>query len=202
MVGSRNQKDNHRPISILPIIVKIFEKLISQQLSIHFENMFSKFQCGFRKGCGTLHCLLLIIEKWKKPVDNKIVFEVLLTDLSKAFDSISHVLLIAKLHAYRLSYSALILMQDYLQNSKQRAKVGTAYSNWQDILAGVPQGSVLGPTLFNIFLCYLFLDQGNYHFTNYEDDTTPCVVGNNTTAVLSSLTKLVKNYSFGLLTTK
>ena len=65
-VGFRNQKDNYRPISILPIITKIFEKLISQQLSYYFENIFSKFQCGLRKGYGSYHCLLLMIEKWKK----------------------------------------------------------------------------------------------------------------------------------------
>ena len=69
--GNRNQKDNYRPISILPIISKIFEKLICRQLSNHFDNIFSKFQCGFRKGFSAQHCLLLMIEKWKKAVDNK-----------------------------------------------------------------------------------------------------------------------------------
>ena len=84
-VGSRNQKDNYRPISIPPIIAKMFEKLISQQLSSHFDNTFSKFQCGFRKGHVTHHCLLLMTEKWKKPVNNKKVFDTLFTDLSKIF---------------------------------------------------------------------------------------------------------------------
>ena len=83
-------------------------------------------------------------------------------------------------------------MQDYLQNCKQRTKVGNAYSNWQDILAGVPQGSILGPILFSIFLCDLLLDQGNNYFTNYADDTTLYVAGGNKTDVLSSLTKITK----------
>ena len=77
------------------------------------------------------------------------------------------------LHADGLSFPALKLMQDYLQNCKQRTKVETVYSNWQDILAGVPQGSFIEPILFNIFLCDLFLDQGNNYFTNYADDTAP-----------------------------
>ena len=128
-VGSRNQKDNDRPISILPIIAKISEKLIAQQLSSHFDNIFSKFQYGFRKGYGANNCLVLMNEKWKKAVDNKKVFGALLTDLSKAFDCISHDLLIAKLHTCGLSFPALKLMQDYLQNCKQRTKVGTTYSN-------------------------------------------------------------------------
>ena len=64
--GSRNLEDNYRPISILPIISKIFEKLMCKELSNHFDHKFSKFQCGFRKGFGTQHCLLLMIDRWKK----------------------------------------------------------------------------------------------------------------------------------------
>ena len=77
--GSRNLKNNHRPISILPIISKIFEKFTCNQLSIHFDNIFSKFQCGFRKRFGAQHCLLLMIDKWKKSVDsNKVLVQFLL----------------------------------------------------------------------------------------------------------------------------
>ena len=84
------------------------------------------------------------------------------------------------------------MIQGYLQNRKQRFKVGTAYSNWQDILAVVPQGSILGPILFNIFLFDLFLDQGNNYFTDYVDDTTPYLLGDNTADVPSSLTKITQ----------
>ena len=97
--GSRNQKDNYRPISILPLISKIFEKLICSQLSNHFDNILSKFQCGFKRGYGPQHCLLLMIDKWKKAVDNNKIFGAVLTDFSKAFDCICHDLLIAKLNA-------------------------------------------------------------------------------------------------------
>ena len=83
--GSRNQKDNYRPIRILPIISKIFEKLICRQLSNHFDNILWKFQCGFRKGHSPQHGLLLLIDKWEKANDNNKVFCALLTDLSKAF---------------------------------------------------------------------------------------------------------------------
>ena len=97
-----------------------------------------------------------MIDKWKKAVDNHKVFGAVLTDLSKAFDCICHDLLIAKLNAYGLSLPALKLITDYLQNRKQRTKIGSICSDWEDIISGVPQGSILGSLLFNIFLCDLF----------------------------------------------
>ena len=79
------------------------------------------------------------------------------------------------------------LVHNYLQNHKQRTKNGTVYSLWEEIFLGVPQGSILGPLLFNIFLCNLFLTiEGNY-FANYADDTTPYVIGNNAEEVVSEL---------------
>ena len=77
--GSRNLRDNYRPISILPNIPKIFEKLVYKQLSNHFDNIFSKFQCGFRKGFGEQYCLLLMIDGWKKAFDSNKVFGAILS---------------------------------------------------------------------------------------------------------------------------
>ena len=80
-----------------------------------------------------------MIDKWKKAIDSNKVFGAILTDLSKAFDCISHDLLIAKLHAYGLSLPALKMIQDYLQNRKQRTRIGSSYSAWENIIVGVPQ---------------------------------------------------------------
>ena len=113
-----------------------------------------------------------MLEKWKSSVDKGKVFGVLLTDLSKAFDCLSHELIIAKLNAYGLSISALKLMQSYLSERKQRTKINQAYSSFEKILFGVFQGSILGPILFNIFLSDLFLVVQNVDFASYADDNT------------------------------
>ena len=90
-------------------------------------------------------------------------------------------MLIAKLNAYGLSLPALKLITDYLQNRKQRTKISSVYSDWEDTISGVPQGSILGPLLSNIFLCDLFLEDKNNDFANYADDTTPYSVGSTKT---------------------
>ena len=113
-----------------------------------------------------------MIDKWKKAVDNNKVFGALLTDLSKAFDCICHNLLVAKLNAYGLSLPALKMIQDYLQNRKQRTKIGSSYSSWEDITSGVRQSSIVEPLLFNIFSCDPFYEYENNYFANYADDTT------------------------------
>ena len=125
---SKNKKENFRPVSILPVLSKIFKKLMSKQLSTFFENILSKFQCGFRRGYSTQHCLLLILEKFKLAVDNNEAFKALLTDLSKVFDCLSLDLITAKLHFYGLSLTSLRLLTDYLSNWKQQIKVENVFS--------------------------------------------------------------------------
>ena len=114
-------------------------------------------------------------KKWKRAVDNNKVFGELQTDLSKVFGCISHDLLIAKLNAYGLSLSALKLVHVYLQNWKQRTKIGSSYSLWEEIVSVVPQGSVLWPLLINIFLCDSFLCIEKNCFINYADDWSAAI---------------------------
>ena len=100
-------------------------------------------------------------------------------DLSKAFDTLNHDLLIAKLGAYGFETDALRYMKSYLKNRKQRVRVNKTFSEWERITTGVPQGSILGPLLFNIFLNDLFLFVSNASLSNYADDNTLYTFGDN-----------------------
>lgn len=155
--GNKMDKSNYRPISILPPMAKVFERLLSEQLSKHFEDKYSKFQCGFRKGHSSQTCLIAMIEKWRKALDNGKVAGALLSDLSKAFDCVDHELIIAKLHAFGCTHHSLKLILSYLRNRYQRVRLNSTFSSWARIISGVPQGSIWGPDIFNIDLIDLFL---------------------------------------------
>ena len=97
----------------------------------------------------------------------------LLTDLSKAFDVMDHQLLIAKLNSYSVDTNSLYFLASYLEKRKQRTKVNGSYSSFDDIFSGVPQGSILCPLLFNIYICDLFFRTGDLDIASYADDNTP-----------------------------
>ena len=115
----RTLKKNYRPIIILPILSKLYENIIHEQISTYINKHLSPYLFGYRKGYGTQHCLLVMIEMWRKALDEKKVAGAILTDLSKAFDCLNHDLLIAKLTAYGYDKSALKFIYDYLENRIQ-----------------------------------------------------------------------------------
>ena len=113
--NERTIKKNYRPVSILPILSKIYESDMNKQILNYIEKYLSPYLFGYRKGHGAQHCLLVMIEMWRKALDEGKVAGAILTDLSKAFDCLSHNLLIAKLEAYGFDKSALKLIYDYLK---------------------------------------------------------------------------------------
>ena len=157
---------------MLPAVSKVYERIIQDQIISVMEPVISIYLCGFRKGYSTQHALMRLIEKCKETLDKNGHAGALLVDLSKAFDCLDHDLLIAKLHAYGFSRTALALIYSYLNERKQRVKVNGTFSEWKESTNGVPQGSVLGPLLFNILINNTFFLVSDTEVCNYADDTT------------------------------
>ena len=168
----QNEKSNYRPISLLPLISKLYEKVLYQQIEDFANNVLSPKLCGFRKGHSTQHALLNLLKNWQKCLDKSGVIGTVLMDLSKAYDCLPHDLLLAKLSAYGFDFSAIALIANYLSNRYQRVKIGSTFSSYLEILRGVPQGSILGPLLFNLFINDLMFFIQETEVCNFADDTT------------------------------
>jgi len=171
--GSINTFSNYRPISILPIFSKLIEKIMYNNLYgfLQFSNFFSDNQYGFIKNRSTTDALLKFSNFIYSSIDNNKKTLAVFLDISKAFDSVNHLILLNKLHLSGIRGISWQWFKSYLANRKQRVKINDSFSDFVEIGRGVPQGSILGPLLFLIFindLCNLHLHS---KIISYADDT-------------------------------
>jgi hypothetical protein len=179
--GSKLDCQNYRPISLLPSISKILEKIIYNRLLEYLENnnLLDENQYGFRKNRSTIDAITNLIGHITSNHENKKISLALFIDMSKAFDTIDHNILIYKLQKYGITGTALNLIKNYLTNRQQRVKINETISDTQKITHGVPQGSILGPLLFNLYVNDLNSQFKNTKTISFADDTTLYVADNN-----------------------
>ena len=189
------EKANYRPISILSNISKFYERCMHDNMSDYFNGVLSKFQCGFRKGFGVQNCLLYLTETIRKTCDTREMFAAVMTALSKAYDCISHEFLVAKLNAYRFDETSSTVTISYLKKRTLTYLVRSSSSELFNIIYGIPQGSILGPLLFILYICDLFVVNKDVNFSNYADDTTPFITDMSFEQIIPELESILSDIS-------
>ena len=193
---STHDVKNYRPVTLLSACDKVFEQLLSRQVTAFMEPRLSSNLTAYRKKHSTETTLLNLVEHWKSAIDEGNEVGILSTDMSKAFDSLHPPLLLNKLCAYGFSQSAISLIRSYFTNRKYRVKIGSEIrSEWKEVARGCPQGSTFGPLMWNIFQNDLTYNANNCSLTMYADDHQMYSTGKTTMDIQVSLNREGKNVS-------
>ena len=179
--GDRDNLQNYRPVSILPITSKLFEKILFKNIYnfLHSQRIISDHQSGFKPGDSTVNQLAYLYHKFCEALDKKKDIRVIFCDISKAFDRVWHSGLIYKMKAVGIDGDLLRLLENYLCNRQQRVVIKGQTSEWGEISAGVPQGSVMGPLMFLIYINDLVTSVSNdINIKLFADDTLLYFAGN------------------------
>jgi len=181
--GNPEEVSNYRPISLLPVVSKVFEYVLKNRLCVYLEEnaVIPNSQFGFRSGRNTCMAVDSVVRQVLGAFSGGLCASSTFVDLSRAFDCVSHPLLLRKLETCGLSGQALELMRSYLADRVQIVKYGGIYSQPALVSRGVPQGSVLGPLLFNVYVSDLPQSLPETHIVQYADDTTFTLLGKNKT---------------------
>ena len=189
--GSHYMMDNYRPISILPVASKILEKHFHKHLYSYFNenNLMCETQSGFRPNHSCSTCLINIVEYCHNQLNNDNVIGFIALDFRKAFDVLNHVILCEKLKLYGCNDNTVKWFRSYLNNRTQKVTVNNHLSSLCVLSHGVPQGSILGPLLFLIFINDLVLHCQYSNVHKYADDTSLCAAGKTVADVNDSLSQ-------------
>ena len=164
------KEKNYRHITTLLTVDKIFEKILSTQIVNKYDSNLHNRMSGYGKkhSCETI--LIRLVEYWKKAIDNRDLVCILSTNMSKAFDSLSHPLILKKLEAFGFGDNAMKLMRSFFDNRLNRIRIGSISSSWKRMLRGCPQGSSFGPLLWNLFQNDMAEQVENVDVSMYADD--------------------------------